>query len=197
MAIHDEPDPFVLFQTWYAEAAVCPAIDDHTAMALATADASGRPDVRMVLLKDWNAQGFVFYTNLGSPKARQLADNPQAALCFYWMPLEKQVRIQGSVVPVSPEEADAYFATRERLSQIGAWASRQSQPLAGRYELERRVSRYVARFGFSQVPRPPFWSGFYLCPDRMEFWLKQPYRLHDRVQYEKTEEGWVRKRLFP
>lgn len=197
VAIENEPDPFILFEKWYAQAAACPAIDDHTAMTLATADASGQPDARMVLLKHWDRQGFVFYTNLGSGKARQLTENPAVALCFYWAALEKQVRVRGPVAPVSEVEADAYYASRERMSQIGAWASKQSQPLQGRFELERRIAKYVAKFGTRTPPRPAFWSGFRVSPLRIEFWFNQPYRLHDRVLYEKKEEGWIKTRLFP
>ncbi|HOJ68195.1 MAG TPA: pyridoxamine 5'-phosphate oxidase [Candidatus Hydrogenedentes bacterium] len=195
--IPNEPDPFSLFAAWYAEAAACKAIDDHTAVALGTCGADGQPDVRMVLLKGYDERGFVFYTNLGSPKARQLNENPRASLCFYWMPLEKQVRVRGSVESVTDEEADAYFASRPRQSQIGAWASKQSQPLEGRYELEKRIIKYGARFALGSVPRPPFWSGFRLRPNTIEFWLKMPYRLHDRLLYTRTASGWEAKRLFP
>ena len=197
MAITPDPSPFVLFAKWYAEAEACEGIDDHTAMTLATADAGGMPDARQVLLKDFDERGFVFYTNLTSPKAGQLNENPRAALCFYWMPLEKQVRIRGAVEPVTDAEADAYFASRPRQSQIGAWASKQSQPLEGRLILERRIIQYGARYALGGVPRPPFWSGFRVIPDAMEFWLKMPYRLHDRVLYTPSVDGWEHRRLFP
>lgn len=200
MAIPVYPNPFELFDTWYREAEACAAIDDHTAMTLATADASGAPDARVVLLKGFDERGFVFYTNLTSVKGGQLAANPRVALCFYWMPLEKQVRIRGPIEPVTDEEADAYHATRPRQSQIGAWASKQSRPIEHRFELERRVARYAARFGLRKVPRPEFWSGFRVLPERIEFWLKQPFRLHDRVLYtpDETQPGaWRRQRLFP
>ena len=200
MSIPNVENPYALFDVWYAEAEACEGIDDHTAMTLATASADGRPDARVVLLKGHDERGFSFYTNLGSVKAGQLECNPHAALCFYWMPLEKQVRIRGRIEPVSLEEADAYHATRPRQSQIGAWASKQSQPLEGRFELEARIAKFAAKFGFRKVPRPEFWSGFRLIPEAIEFWLKQPYRLHDRVLYTRAEDasgGWTRKRLFP
>ncbi len=200
MPIRNEDDPLVLFSGWYAEAEACEAIDDHTAMTLSTVDAAGMPDARMVLLKGHDERGFVFYTNLSSPKARQLEANPKAALCFYWMPLEKQVRIRGPVLPVTAEEADAYHATRPKQSQVGAWASKQSQPLEGRLALEKRLAKYTAKFGLGAIPRPPFWSGFRLMPEAIEFWLKLPYRLHDRVLYTPAEAPgppWRRQRLFP
>ncbi len=198
MSIPNEPDPFALFKLWYSEAETCAGIEDHTALALATADASGAPDVRMVLLKAYDERGFVFYTNMTSPKAQQLEANPNAVMCFYWMPLGKQVRIHGMVERTTEMESDEYHATRPRDSQIGAWASKQSQPMEGRFELEMRIAKYVARFGLGKVPRPPFWSGFRLKPERVEFWLKQPYRLHDRVLYTRTPDGgWSRQRLFP
>ncbi len=200
MAIPSQENPYQLFESWYAEAEACAAIDDHTAVTLATADESGIPDARVVLLKGFDERGFVFYTNLTSNKAKQLAANPHAALCFYWMPLEKQIRIRGAISPVTDEEADAYYATRPRQSQIGAWASKQSQPIETRFELERRIARYAAKFGISPVPRPEFWSGFRIAPARIEFWLKQPFRLHDRAVYTRDPEqasGWNRQRLFP
>ncbi len=197
MSITPETSPFDLFTKWYAEAEACEGIDDHTAMTLATADASGAPDARQVLLKDHDEGGFVFYTNLTSPKAGQLAENPRAALCFYWMPLEKQVRIRGAIVPATEAEADAYFASRPRQSQIGAWASKQSQPLEGRMILERRIIQFAAKYALGAVPRPPFWAGFRLIPDTIEFWLKMPYRLHDRVVYTRGADGWEHRRLYP
>lgn len=197
MAIPDETDPFALFGRWYEEAQACKAIQVHSAMALGTVDENGAPAVRMVLLKQWDARGFVFYTNLGSPKARQLTLHPQAALCFYWMPLEKQIRIEGSVAPVTEADADAYFNSRDRQSRIGAWASKQSQPLTRRFELEKRVAHYAARFGLGDIPRPEWWSGFRLNPQRFEFWIQQPYRLHDRVSYLRSGNTWERSRLYP
>ncbi len=197
MAISVEDNPYDLFAKWYAEAEACGGIDDHTAVTLATADAEGAPDARQVLLKGFDDRGFVFYTNLTSPKAGQLAENPRAALCFYWMPLEKQVRVRGPVEPVTDAEADAYFASRPRQSQVGAWASKQSRPLEGRFELERRIVKYGAKYALGAVPRPPFWSGFRILPRVIEFWLKMPYRLHDRVQYVRKDSGWEWRRLFP
>ena len=197
MSITPEISPFDLCAKWYAEAEACEGIDDHTAMTLATADASGMPDARQVLLKGFDARGFTFYTNLTSPKAGQLGENPRAALCFYWMPLEKQVRIRGAVEPVTDAEADAYFASRPRQSQIGAWASKQSQSLEGRLILERRIIQYGAKYALGAVPRPGFWSGFRVIPDRIEFWLKMPYRLHDRLAYTRVADRWEQRRLYP
>jgi len=200
MAIPDEPNPIDLFRRWYADADKREDIPHADAMSLATVDEQGRPDVRIVLLKSASEDGFVFYTNLGSTKARQLAAHPHAALCFHYPPLTRQIRVRGSITPVTPEEADAYFASRPKQSQIGAWASKQSQPLEGRLELERRIAHYTAQYGLGSVPRPEFWSGFRLTPWRIEFWMEQPFRLHDRVEYTRAEGGtgaWERKRLFP
>ena len=165
-------------------------------MALATVDESGHPDVRTVLLKDCE-NGFVFYTNLESVKASQLLASHEAALCFFWPELKKQVRVRGYVEIVSDEVADAYFASRPRTSQLGAWASKQSHTLEGRFELEKRVAIYAAKFGTGPIPRPPFWSGFRLYPRSIEFWLQEPFRLHRRLLYSRNATGWDRRFLFP
>ncbi|HWA25247.1 MAG TPA: pyridoxamine 5'-phosphate oxidase [Lacunisphaera sp.] len=190
------PDPLRLFQEWFAEARDRERTD-ATAMALATADASGQPAVRMVLLKAVDARGLVFYTNLGSPKAENLRANPRAELCFHWPVLERQVRVAGMVEAVTDEEADGYFATRPRLSQLGAWASWQSKPMNGRYELERAVARESVRFGLGRVPRPAFWSGFRVVPARFEFWQQRPFRHHDRERYTRIGEKWHHEWLYP
>ncbi len=195
IAIVDDPIDF--FAEWYKEAEDHPGIDDHTAVALATADAEGRPDVRMVLLKGFDQHGFVFYTNLESVKGQQLAATPHAALCFYWMPMERQVRVRGPVAPVPDEEADAYYHSRPRQSQIGAWASKQSQVLEGRFELERRVAQVAAKHPFGEIPRPPFWSGFRIAPERIEFWKGHRFRLHDRIEYRRDGGQWSARYLFP
>ncbi|MEQ9225635.1 MAG: pyridoxamine 5'-phosphate oxidase [Parvibaculum sp.] len=191
-------DPIALFHEWMALARAKEP-EDANAMALATADASGFPDVRMVLLKEADQRGFVFYTNLESAKGLELKDNSRAALCFHWKSLRRQVRVRGEVTPVSEEEADAYFATRARDSQIGAWASRQSRPLEGRFELEKQVAVFAAKFGVSRVPRPPHWSGFRVTPVHIEFWRDRPFRLHDRLVFERESpaEGWRTTKLFP
>jgi pyridoxamine 5'-phosphate oxidase len=188
-------DPMAQFLEWFR--AVETLEEEPTAMTLASVGADGQPSARMVLLKGVDARGFVFYTNLESRKGEQLGANPQAAALFHWKSLRRQVRIEGPVEPVSAEEADAYFASRPRASQIGAWASKQSRPLAGRFELERRVGEFGLKFGLGKVPRPPFWSGFRLLPERVEFWQDRPFRLHDRMLYLRKGEGWETQQLYP
>jgi pyridoxamine 5'-phosphate oxidase len=190
-----EVEPLAPFERWYAEALANE--QQPEAMTLATATRGGQPSARAVLLKGFDARGFVFYTNLESRKSTELFDNPQAALCLLWKSLRRQVRIEGAVEPVADDEADAYFATRSRDSQIGAWASDQSRPLGTRAELERRVQDFTDRFGDGAVPRPPHWSGFRVAPRRIEFWLERPSRLHDRWLFVRESDGWRRERLFP
>lgn len=197
MAIPLESDPYSLFNTWFNEAKACKEIAEPDAMVLSTLDGDLLPDSRVVLLKDVTPEGFVFFTNLGSAKARELEAHPKAALNFHWMPLDKQVRVRGMVEPVTEAEADEYFASRPKQSQIGAWASKQSQPYTERLEFERRIAKYSAKYAIGKVPRPPFWSGFRVVPSYIEFWLKQPYRLHDRLRYTLVEGAWHHDRLYP
>ncbi len=191
-------DPFVLFGEWLDEAKKKEP-NDANAMALATADEHGAPDVRMVLLKEVSADGFVFYSNAESRKGRQLSANGQAALCFHWKTLRRQVRVSGAVSEVTEAESDAYFATRAKDSQIGAWASEQSRPMEGRFELEKRIAMFASRYGLGKTPRPPNWIGWRVAPTRIEFWRDRPFRLHDRLEF--TREGaarpWLTRRLYP
>ncbi|MBE7440331.1 MAG: pyridoxamine 5'-phosphate oxidase [Spirochaetales bacterium] len=192
------PDPLSLFAQWLKSAREHPEIKEPTAMALATCSAAGQPSVRMVLLKESSAAGFVFYTNLGSRKARELAENPRAGLCFFWQPLGRQVRVDGFVQPVSAQEADRYFASRDRLARLGAWASRQSQEEKHPFALERRVARYALKFGGGEVERPPFWSGYRLVPESIEFWQAGSFRLHERLLYISQDGVWQEpRRLYP
>lgn len=189
-------DPIELFGGWLRDAESSEP-NDPNAMALATVGDDGQPSVRMVLLKGVDARGFTFFTNLGSRKAQELAQQPRAALCFHWKSRRRQVRVEGGVEAVGDAEADAYFATRARVSQIGAWASKQSTPLRGRFELEARVAKYAARFAVGPVPRPPFWSGFRVVPARIEFWEDRPFRLHMRRVFTAGANGWHSEELYP
>jgi len=191
-----ESEPFAPFQRWFALAAQREELAET--MTLATATLDGRPSLRAVLLKSVDQQGFVFYTNLESRKSSELFVNPHAALCFHWKSLKRQVRAEGVAEQVSEDEADAYYATRPRGSQIAAWSSDQSRPLESREQLERRVEMFTRRFADrSAIPRPNFWSGFRLVPERIEFWQDQPSRLHDRLVFVHDGESWRRERLFP
>lgn len=191
-------EPLRLFKAWFAEAERAEPVNPE-AMALATVDAGGLPNARMVLLKRFDEHGFVFYTNLGSVKADELAGMPKAALTFYWKSLQRQVRVRGHVEPVAAAEADGYFATRSRMAQIGAWASKQSAALESRLAFEKAVARYAAKFAIGAVPRPPHWSGYRVVPRTIEFWQERPFRLHDRIAF--TRSGvtapWSKTRLYP
>ena len=190
--------PIKQFKEWLEEAKKNESVN-HNAMTLATTDHDGRPSARMVLLKDVDSDGFVFYTNLGSRKAANLSINPHAALCFYWKSLAKQVRVEGKIERVSDADADLYFASRPRLSQLGAWASKQSKVLDEPLILERRVAKFTAQFNIGNIPRPDFWSGFRVRPDYIEFWKEQAFRMHDRTLYT-LKDGcgeWVMRKLYP
>ena len=189
-------DPFQLFDEWYAEAQTA-EINDPDAIALATAGAAGQPSVRMVLLKGHGPDGFVFYTNRESRKGDDLAANPHAALLFHWKALRRQIRIEGVIEPVSDAAADAYFATRSRDSQLGAWASDQSRPLDSRATFDARYEQAKARFEGRDVPRPPHWGGYQLVPDRIEFWSDRPHRLHERRLFTRSSDGWAEGLLYP
>lgn len=196
MSEHPKSEPYDQFHRWFAEAEASEP-NDANAMAIASVGADGQPSVRMVLLKDADTRGFVFYTNYESRKGRQLLETRKAALVFHWKILGRQVRAEGSVETVSDEEADAYFASRQRSSQVGAWASQQSRPLETRFELEKRVAMFAAKYAIGTVPRPPYWSGFRIVPDRIEFWENKPFRLHDRLVYYRAGDGWNTEKLYP
>lgn len=197
-ALTEVDEPFELFRDWFADAE-SGELNDPNAMALATVDTNGLPNVRMVLLKGYDAGGFVFYTNSHSRKGVELAGNMRAAAALHWKSLRRQVRVRGTVEPVLDAEADAYFVSRAQDSKLGAWASQQSRPLADRSVLEAAVASEAARFGSADVPRPPYWNGYRIKPVYLEFWIEKPFRLHDRVCYErdKPEGGWTRSRLYP
>lgn len=196
--IQEKPDPLALFGDWYAEAAKTEP-NEPNAMTLATVGPDGTPAARMVLLKDYDSAGFVFYTNYESRKGQHLRAHTKGALLFHWKSLRRQIRLEGPVSPTTPEEADAYFATRARGSQIGAWASEQSRPLESRFALERRVAEYTAKHLIGSVPRPAHWSGFRLQPVLIEFWQDQAFRLHDRLEYRRASpaEPWTTRTLYP
>ena len=188
--------PYALFGRWLEDARKSEP-NDPNAVALASVDEDGMPNVRMVLLKDFDEQGFVFYTNYESAKGREVLGAMKAAMCFHWKTLRRQVRVRGPVETVSDAEADAYFASRPRGSRIGAWASTQSRPLESRFALEKSVAEYTARYAIGDIPRPPYWSGFRIKPGSIEFWHDRPFRLHDRVVFEENGDGWQKTRLYP
>jgi pyridoxamine 5'-phosphate oxidase len=191
-------EPLRLFAGWFAEAQRAEPVNPE-AMALATVDPDGLPNARMVLLKGFDERGFVFYTNIDSIKGRELAVAPKAALTFYWKSLQRQVRIRGAVEPVSEEEADAYFASRSRMAQIGAWASKQSAALESRLAFEKAIARFTGKFAIGTVPRPPNWSGYRVVPIEIEFWQERPFRLHDRISFTRAAPSmpWNKARLYP
>lgn len=191
-------DPFGLFAQWFEDANAS-EMNDPNALALATVDEDGLPNVRMVLLKGFDQDGFVFYTNFESTKGQELLSAGKAAMCFHWKSLRRQVRIRGTVSEVSDSEADEYYQSRARGSRIGAWASKQSRPLESRFALEKEVAKYTARFGIGEIPRPDHWSGMRLVPSSIEFWADRPFRLHDRALFTRAtvQDGWSKQRLYP
>lgn len=192
----ESSEPFALFERWLADATQSEP-NDPNACALASVDADGMPNVRMVLLKGFDGHGFVFYTNFESAKGREILASRKAAMCFHWKSLRRQVRVRGPVEIVSDEEADAYFATRPRGSRIGAWASAQSRPLESRLALEKAVAVQTARHAVGEIPRPPYWSGMRVVPAQMEFWHDRPFRLHERIVFDRLGENWEKTRLYP
>ena len=189
-------EPLALFANWFGDAEKTEP-NDPNAVALATVDGDGLPDVRMVLLKGYDERGFVFYTNFESAKGVEILGSMKAAMCFHWKSLRRQVRLRGPVEIVSDEEADAYYASRARGSRIGAWASKQSRPLESRFALEKAVTEYTARHAIGDIPRPPYWSGFRIMPQTIEFWHDRPFRLHDRLVFSRDGDGWKTTRLYP
>ena len=196
--IPDIANPYELFNQWFAEAEACEAVLDHTAMTVATVDENNQPWTRVILCKDINEQGFTFFTNSNSLKGKHLAHSPKISLCYYWAPIIKQVRVMGTATLIAPEDSDAYFASRPRESQIGAWASLQSEHLDTVETLIERNTHFEEKFDGQDVPRPDHWNGYLVSPTHIEFWLARPYRLHDRVMYTPTADGqWTNERLYP
>ncbi|MGQ2969281.1 MAG: pyridoxamine 5'-phosphate oxidase [Allorhizobium sp.] len=192
----EESEPFALFATWLKDAEAS-EINDPNAVALATVDADGLPNVRMVLLKGFDVRGFVFYTNFESQKGQEILGQKKAAMCFHWKSLRRQVRLRGEVEVVSDAEADEYYESRPLGSRIGAWASKQSRPLEGRFALEKAVAEYTAKYALGNVPRPPHWSGFRIIPSSIEFWHDRKFRLHDRIEFRRDGDGWSKVRMYP
>lgn len=194
----EQNEPFTLFAAWLREAETTEP-NDPNAVALATVDKDGLPNVRMVLLKGFDSDGFVFYTNFESQKGQEILSQKKAAMCFHWKSLRRQVRLRGLVEVVSDKEADEYYKTRARGSRIGAWASKQSRPLEGRFSLEKAVAEYTARYAIGDIPRPPYWSGFRIRPLSIEFWHDRQFRLHDRIEFRRDvpEGAWQKVRMYP
>jgi pyridoxamine 5'-phosphate oxidase len=192
----EESEPFALFAAWLKDAEASEP-NDPNAVALATVDADGLPNVRMVLLKGFDARGFVFYTNFESQKGQEILGQKKAAMCFHWKSLRRQIRLRGDVEVVSDEEADEYYQSRPLGSRIGAWASKQSRPLEGRFALEKAVAEYTAKYALGNVPRPPHWSGFRIIPRSIEFWHDRKFRLHDRIEFRRDGDSWSKVRMYP